>query len=104
MARVRADGLLDDLDAISEQMSRALGVRAASNGGSRGWVPPVDIWGGEDELVVENDAPGWEPPGLAAEGGGNQLGGGGGGGPNGTPARRHRSQRLDGRLLRTLLL
>ena len=72
-SRVRADGLMDDLDAISEQMSRALGLRAATHGGSRGWLPPVDIWETEDELVIEIDAPGCEPQNLAAEVIDNQL-------------------------------
>ena len=52
-SRVRADGLLDELDAIGEQMSRALGLRPATTGGARGWLPPVDIWETGDELVID---------------------------------------------------
>src|SRR4051795_3362707 len=103
MARVRADGLLDDLDAISEQMSRALGLRAATNGGSRGWLPPVDIWETQDELVIEIDAPGCKAEDLAAEVVDNQLVVSG----ERTltdAARRYRSERWQGRFVRTFVV
>ena len=104
MARVRADGLLDDLDAISEQMSRALGLRAATNGGARGWLPPVDIWETEDELVIEIDAPGCEPQDLAAEVVENQLVVSGERRLTDTAARRYRSERWQGRFVRTFIV
>ena len=104
MARVRADGLLDDLDAISEQMSRALGLRAATNGGARGWLPPVDIWETEDELVIEIDAPGCEPQDLAAEVVDNQLVVSGERALTDTAARRYRSERWQGRFVRTFIV
>jgi len=104
MARVRADGLLDDLDAISEQMSRALGLRAATNGGARGWLPPVDIWETEEELVIEIDAPGCEAQDLAAEVVDNQLVVSGERSLTDTAARRYRSERWQGRFVRTFVV
>ena len=103
-SRVRADGLLDELDAISEQMSRALGLRAATNGGGRGWLPPVDIWETQDELVIEIDAPGCEPQDLAAEVVENQLVVSGERTLTGTAARRYRSERWQGRFVRTFIV
>ena len=104
MARVRADGLLDDLDAIGEQMSRALGLRAATNGGARGWLPPVDIWETEDELVIEIDAPGCEPQDLAAEVVESQVVVSGERALTDTAARRYRSERWQGRFVRTFIV
>ena len=103
-SRVRADGLLDDLDAISEQMSRAFGVRAATQGGSRGWLPPVDIWETQDELVIEIDAPGCQPQDLAAEVVDNQLVVSGERTLTDTASRRYRSERWQGRFVRTFIV
>ena len=103
-SRVRGDGLLDDLDAIGEQMSRALGLRAATHGGSRGWLPPVDIWETQDELVIEIDAPGCEPQDLAAEVVDNQLVVSGERTLTDTAARRYRSERWQGRFVRTFIV
>lgn len=103
-SRVRADGLLDELDAIGEQMSRALGLRAAANGGARGWLPPVDIWETSDELVIEIDAPGCEAENLAAEVIDNQLVVSGERTLTDTAARRYRSERWQGRFVRTFLV
>jgi HSP20 family protein len=103
-SRVRADGLLDDLDAINEQMSRMLGVRAATHGGSRGWLPPVDIWETQDELVIEIDAPGCKPDDLAAEVVDNQLVVSGERTVTDTAARRYRSERWQGRFVRTFIV
>src|SRR6185312_3092638 len=101
---VRADGLLDDLDGISEQMSRAFGLRAATNGGSRGWLPPVDIWETQDELVIEIDAPGCEPQDLGAEIVDNQLVVSGERTLTDMAARRYRSERWQGRFVRTFIV
>jgi HSP20 family protein len=103
-SRVRADGLLDELDAIGEQMSRALGLRAASNGGSRGWLPPVDIWENQDELVIEIDAPGCAPDDLSAEVVDNQLVVSGERTFTETASRRYRSERWQGRFVRTFIV
>jgi HSP20 family protein len=103
-SRVRADGLLDELDAISEQMSRALGMRAASNGGARGWLPPVDIWETENELVIEIDAPGCEAENLSAEVVDNQLVVTGERLPADGASRRYRSERWQGRFVRSFVV
>ena len=102
-SRVRADGLLDELDAIGEQMSRALGLRVAS-GGARGWLPPVDIWEASDELVIEIDAPGCKPEDLAAEVIDNQLVVSGERSLADNAARRYRSERWQGRFVRTFVV
>jgi HSP20 family protein len=102
-SRVRADGLLDELDAIGEQMSRALGLRAA-NGGVRGWLPPVDIWESSEELVIEIDAPGCKPEDLAAEVVDNQLVVSGERSLTDKAARRYRSERWQGRFVRTFVV
>ena len=99
-SRVRADGLLDELDAIGEQMSRALGLEPAATG-ARGWLPPVDIWETSDELVIEIDAPGCEPENLAAEVIDNQLVVSGERTFTDNAARRYRSERWQGRFVRT---
>jgi HSP20 family protein len=103
-SRVRADGLLDELDAIGEQMSRALGLRPATTGGARGWLPPVDIWETGDELVIEIDAPGCEAENLAAEVIDNQLVVSGERMLTETAARRYRSERWQGRFVRTFVV
>jgi HSP20 family protein len=103
-SRVRPDGLLDELDAIGEQMSRALGLRAAATGGSRGWVPPVDVWENNDELVIEIDAPGCSPDDLAAEVVDNQLVVSGERRLTETASRRYRSERWHGRFVRTFIV
>jgi HSP20 family protein len=103
-SRVRGDGLLDELDAIGEQMSRALGLRAASTGGARGWLPPVDIWETENELVIEIDAPGCEAENLAAEVVDNQLVVTGERLPSDGASRRYRSERWQGRFVRSFLV
>lgn len=103
-SRVRADGLLDELDAIGEQMSRALGLRAATNGSSRGWLPPVDIWETEHELVIEIDAPGCQSENLSAEVVDNQLVVSGERTLTESASRRYRSERWQGRFVRTFIV
>jgi HSP20 family protein len=103
-SRVRAEGLLDDLDAVGEQMSRALGLRAATAGAGRGWLPPVDIWETGDELVIEIDAPGCDPDNLVAEVIDNQLIVSGERAPADGAARRYRSERWQGRFVRTFVV
>ncbi len=103
-SRVRADGLLDELDAMGEQISRALGLRPASSGQFRGWVPPVDIWETGEELFIELDAPGCVPENLAAEVIDNQLIVSGERAPGGEASRRYRSERWQGRFVRTFVV
>jgi HSP20 family protein len=102
--RVRADGLLDELDAMGEQISRALGLRPASNAQFRGWLPPVDVWETSDELVIEIDAPGCEAENLAAEVVDNQLVVSGERTQRDEALRRYRSERWQGRFVRTFLV
>ena len=103
-SRARAEGLLDELDAMGEQISRALGLRPASSSSFRGWVPPVDVWETGDELVIEIDAPGCLPDDLAAEVVDNQLVVSGERAPSEGAARRYRSERWQGRFVRTFLV
>ncbi len=103
-SRVRADGLLDELDAMGEQISRAFGLRPATTGQFRGWVPPVDVWETGDELVIEIDAPGCLPENLAAEVVDNQLVVSGERSHRDEAARRYRSERWQGRFVRTFLV
>jgi HSP20 family protein len=103
-SRVRADGLLDELDAMGEQISRALGLRPATTSQFRGWVPPVDVWETGDELVIELDAPGCLPENLAAEVVDSQLIVSGERMQTDEASRRYRSERWQGRFVRTFLV
>jgi HSP20 family protein len=103
-SRVRTDGLLDELDAMGGQINRAFGLRPASSGQFRGWVPQVDVWETSDELVIEIDAPGCRPENLAAEVVDNQLVVSGERAPSDTASRRYRSERWQGRFVRTFLV
>jgi len=97
--------LLDELDAVGEQISRALGLRPAANGGARGgWLPPVDIWETNEELVIELDAPGCLSENLSAEVVDNQLIVSGERGPADVASRRYRSERWQGRFVRTFVV
>jgi HSP20 family protein len=103
--RVRGDGLLDELDVVGEQISRALGLRPATSGGSRGgWLPPVDVWETSEDLVIELDVPGCRPEDLSAEVVDNQLVVTGERTPTDTAARRYRSERWQGRFVRSFLV
>jgi HSP20 family protein len=103
-SRVRADGVLDELDAMGEQINRALGLRPAGNAQFRGWLPPVDVWETNEELVIELDAPGCEPEDLAAEVVDNQLVVSGERTQRDGALRRYRSERWQGRFVRTFLV
>ena len=54
------DPLLAEFDAMAADMDRFLGRRAATNG-AKGWLPPVDVWETDDDVVIEIDAPGVPP-------------------------------------------
>ena len=48
-----------EIAALQNEMARFFGGReAASNGGDRTWVPALDVWETEDELVYAFDLPG----------------------------------------------
>jgi HSP20 family protein len=100
MPVVRGDALLEELDAMTEQLSRMAGIRPAT-GTLRGWLPPVDIWETESDLVIELDVPGCKPDDLSAEIVDRQLVVTGERAPTGQAARRYRSERWQGRFVRS---
>src|SRR2546430_17625089 len=69
----RRDPLLAELDAMTDSFERMFGLRAAP-GGTRGFLPPVDIWEEEQSVVIELDVPGCDPENLSAEAVGGKLG------------------------------
>lgn len=99
----RRDPLLAELDAMTEGFERMFGLRAAP-GGNRGFVPPVDIWEDEHSVVIELDVPGCDPENLSAEAVEGQLVVTGERGPTGGAQRRYRSERWQGRFVRSFTL
>jgi HSP20 family protein len=99
----RRDPLLAELDAMSEGFERMFGLRAAP-GGSRGFLPPVDIWEDEHAVVIELDVPGCNPENLSAEAVEGQLIVTGERGPTSGAQRRYRSERWQGRFVRSFTL
>jgi HSP20 family protein len=94
------DPLLAELDAMSEQFQRMFGLRPAG-GVQRGFVPPVDIWETEHEVVIELDVPGVKADDLSAEVVEGQLVvTGERAAPDGA-VRRYRSERWQGRFVRS---
>jgi HSP20 family protein len=99
----RGDSLLDELDAMSEEFSRRFGLRPAPTG-LRGWLPPVDVWETQDELVIELDVPGCHPENISAEVVDQQLVvTGERTAPTGA-VRRYRSERWQGRFVRSFVV
>ncbi len=94
------DPLLAELDAMSEQFDRMFGVRSAS-GGPRGFLPATDVYEAENELVIEMDVPGVHPEDLSAEVVDGQLIVTGERAPAEGAARRYRSERWQGRFVRS---
>jgi HSP20 family protein len=94
------DPLLAELDAMSEQFERMFGVRPAA-GGPRGFLPAADIYETEGEVVIELDAPGVHPENLSAEVVDGQLVVSGDRAPAEGAVRRYRSERWQGRFVRT---
>src|SRR5690348_10780546 len=92
----RRDPLLAELDAMTDSFERMFGLRAAP-GGNRGFLPPVDIWEDEQQVVIQLDVPGCRLDDLSAEAvdgqlvvtGERQVGDG--------AKRRYRSERWQGR-------
>ena len=99
----RGDSLLDELDAMSEEFSRRFGLRPAPTG-LRGWLPPVDVWETESELVIELDVPGCHPENISAELVDQQLVVTGERTAPGGAVRRYRSERWQGRFLRSFVV
>ena len=100
---LRGDSLLDELDAMSEEFSRRFGLRPAPTG-LRGWVPPVDVWETQTELVIELDVPGCHPENISAEVVENQLVVTGERAAPAGAVRRYRSERWQGRFLRSFVV
>jgi HSP20 family protein len=96
----RGDSLLDELDAMTEELSRMAGIRPATST-LRGWLPPVDIWETEAELVIELDVPGCRPEDLSAEVIDRRLVVSGERAVNSEATRRYRSERWQGRFVRS---
>src|SRR3954471_9133844 len=94
------DPLLAELDAMSEQFDRMFGVRSAS-GGPRGFLPATDVYETEKEIVIELDVPGVHPENLLAEVVEGQLIVTGERAPSDGAVRRYRSERWQGRFVRT---
>src|SRR4051812_31030733 len=99
----RRDPLLAELDAMTDSFERMFGVRAAP-GGNRGFVPPVDIWEDEQQVVIQLDVPGCKLDNLSAEAVDGQLVITGERGVDGDAIRRYRSERWQGRFVRSFTL
>ena len=94
------DPLLAEFDAMAADMDRFLGRRAATNG-AKGWLPPVDVWETDDDVVIEIDAPGVPADSLVAEIVNGQLVVTGERQPMHGSVRRYRSERWQGRFVRS---
>ena len=99
----RRDPLLADLDAMTDSFERMFGLRAAP-GGQRGFLPPVDIWEDDHQVVIELDVPGCDPANLSAEAVDGQLVVTGERAPSSGASRRYRSERWQGRFVRSFTL
>jgi HSP20 family protein len=97
----RRDPLLAELDAMSEGFERMFGLRPAAGGGARGWLPAVDVYETENEIVIELDVPGCHQENLSAEVVDNQLVVTGERSTSGEAVRRYRSERWQGRFVRS---
>ena len=99
----RRDPLLAELDAMTDSFERMFGLRAAP-GGQRGFLPPVDIWEDDQQVVIELDVPGCNPENLSAEAVDGQLVVTGERSVSGGASRRYRSERWQGRFVRSFTL
>jgi HSP20 family protein len=99
----RRDPLLAELDAMTEGFERMFGLRAAP-GGQRGFLPPVDIWEDDQQVVIELDVPGCNAENLSAEAVDGQLVVTGERSVSNGAQRRYRSERWQGRFVRSFTL
>lgn len=99
----RRDPLLAELDAMTEGFERMFGLRAAP-GGTRGFLPPVNIWEDEQSVVIELDVPGCDPENLSAEAVEGQLVVTGERTFTNGAQRRYRTERWQGRFVRSFTL
>jgi HSP20 family protein len=104
MAVLRGDPLLAELQSMTEEMDRTFGRLLAPQGGSRGWLPPADIFETDDDVVIELDVPGCHFENLSVEAVNGQLVVAGEREAHDTPARRYRQERWSGRFVRTFTL
>ena len=99
----RRDPLLAELDAMTDSFERMFGLRAAP-GGSRGFLPPVDIWEDEQRVVIQLDVPGCKLDDLSAEAVDGQLVVTGERAIGDGATRRYRTERWQGRFVRSFTL
>ena len=99
----RRDPLLAELDAMTDSFERMFGLRAAP-GGVRGFLPPVDIWEDDQQVVIQLDVPGCSPEELSAEAVDGQLVVTGERTPMSGASRRYRTERWQGRFVRSFTL
>jgi HSP20 family protein len=99
----RRDPLLAELDAMTDSFERMFGLRAAP-GGNRGFLPPVDIWEDEQQVVIQLDVPGCTLDDLSAEAVDGQLVVTGARAHTDSAKRRYRSERWQGRFVRSFTL
>jgi HSP20 family protein len=99
----RRDPLLAELDAMTDSFERMFGLRAAP-GGARGFLPPVDIWEDDHSVVIELDVPGCDPEDISAEAVEGQLIVTGERAVSDGALRRYRSERWQGRFVRSFTL
>ncbi len=94
------DPLLAELDAMAAEMDRFFGRRPATLN-AKGWLPPVDVWETDDDVVIELDVPGCASENLAAEIVNGQLVVSGERQASQGAVRRYRSERWQGRFVRS---
>src|SRR3954451_12104019 len=99
----RRDPLLAELDAMTDSFERMFGLRAAP-GGNRGFLPPVDIWEDDQQIVIQLDVPGCTLAALPAEAVDGELVVTGERAVEGGAIRRYRSERWQGRFVRSFTL
>jgi len=99
----RRDPMLAELDAMTDSFERMFGLRAAP-GGNRGFLPPVDIWEDEQQIVIQLDVPGCRLEDLSAEAVDGQLVVTGERALGDGAKRRYRSERWQGRFVRSFTL
>jgi HSP20 family protein len=99
----RRDPLLAELDAMTDNFERMFGLRAAP-GGNRGFLPPVDIWEDDQQVVIQLDIPGCDLDDLSAEAVDGQLVVSGERTVSHGAQRRYRSERWQGRFVRSFTL
>jgi HSP20 family protein len=105
VALFRGDPLLAELQSMGEDMDRAFGrLLANQSPGTRGWLPPADIYETDDDVVIELDAPGCHSEDLSVEAIDGQLVIVGERQPAEQATRRYRSERWSGKFVRSFTL